>query len=83
LNYFCETCAYKNIPWFMKEKFNKVVKPTFLECPLNDEKVIGCLIKNINIDWKKFVQYLLEHQAITQEEINKLLNLGWDLRDGG
>jgi hypothetical protein len=82
LKNFCQTCQHKNIPWFLKQKFNKAVNMTFIECPLRDENVAGCLIKNLNIDWDKFINYLVEHDSIIKEEIDVLIKLGWKLKDG-
>lgn len=83
MNPFCEVCEHKSIPWFMKDKFNRVVQETFLECPLEDKNVAGCLISRMRIDWIKFAKYLIEHQAITEAEVKRLENSGWELRDGG
>lgn len=79
MNEFCNTCQHKDIPKHIKDKFNKVVDTTFIECPTSDKVVVGCLIKNLNIDWIKFVQYLREHGAITEEEVGKLKKKGWKI----
>ena len=79
MNQFCETCPHKEIPKYLKENFNKVVDTTFIECPTSDKKVVGCLIKNLSIEWVKFVQYLREHGAISEDEVKKLKNKGWQI----
>jgi hypothetical protein len=79
LNEFCKTCQHANVPADLKDKFNKVVDKTFIECPTNDKVIAGCLIKNLNIDWVKFVQYLREHGAITEDQVSNLKRKGWEI----
>lgn len=73
MNEFCKVCGHKDIPWFLKEKFNVFYKQkVFDECPMNDPKVAGCLVSRLNIDWQKFSKYLEEHSALTKEQLEKL-----------
>lgn len=83
MNNFCKVCKHKNIPSFLKENFNKLGQNTFIECPIDDERIAGCLIANLAIDWKKFVQYLYENEALTVKQIEMLKGKGWDLKDNG
>lgn len=76
MNIFCNNCQHKNIPSTLKIKFNNGVKKTFVECPTGDSKIAGCFIKNLDIDWGKFAEWLIDNRQITMEEIIQLKNLG-------
>jgi hypothetical protein len=54
LNKFCNDCQHLVIAQFLKEEFNKRVKRVFLDCPTEDPKVAGCLIKFLEINWDGF-----------------------------
>ena len=74
---FCKNCPHRKIPQSMKHKFNAEVKLMFLECPMNDSNVIGCYIKNLNIDWKAFSSWLKDNGQLdeTEEKTLKLLKI--------
>ena len=72
LNYFCEDCKHRKIPEIIKRKFNEEVKETFFECPLDNEDIIYCFVKFYRINWEKFVNYLIEEEKLTSEEIKTL-----------
>lgn len=85
MNNFCIKCKHRNIPNLLKSIFNRNAKITFIECPTNDKKIAGCLIKRINIDWKNFFNHALLKGLIKDNELSKLEKDGWGLsnRKGG
>jgi len=76
---FCKDCVHSTVPNTIKEKFNNFASTTFLECPSEDEKVVGCLIKNIDIKWLDFFVFLRENKQLEEIEINSLKNSGWEI----
>lgn len=68
MNNFCKNCIHKNIPWFLKDKFNEYVQQTFIECPENDEKVAGCFIKMHKINWKEFSEFCIKEGILTNKK---------------
>lgn len=83
MNNFCKECVNKKVPSTIKEKFNLAYKrenisKIFLECPMNDAKVAGCLIKErMSIDWNKFCIWLNDHKDLTTEEAVAMAKLGF------
>jgi len=78
LNKFCKDCANKSVPSSVKKKFNLSYNKTFLECPLNDDKVAGCLIKErLQIDWNSFCVWLHDHKNLSAEEAVSMAKLGY------
>ena len=59
----------------MKQKFNNEVKLMFIECPLKDPKVIGCYMKNLNIDWKSFSNWLNDNGILDEDESETMKKL--------
>ena len=77
MNSFCHNCIIKDIPKSIKDKFNEHYKPTFLECPTNDPKVVGCLIKEqVVINWNSFCNWLKDLGELTPEEAIIMTELG-------
>lgn len=64
MNKFCRTCPHRLISNEVKEKFNELIKETFLECPIDDENVAGCTIKFLDIDWDNFREYLKKKKIV-------------------
>ena len=52
----------------MKQKFNDEVKLMFMECPLNDPKVVGCYMKGLVINWKSFSNWLKDNGQLEEVE---------------
>lgn len=52
----------------MKTKFNEEVKLMFLSCPQEDPNVIGCYMKELNIDWKAFSVWLDDNGLLEEHE---------------
>jgi len=73
LNKFCRTCQFRNIPTFLKQRFNELGTRIFIdECPLFDDRVKGCTTKlYYNVDWKKFCELLLDNKIYNSEEEKK------------
>lgn len=65
---YCNNCSHRKLPESIKTKFNTHVKTMFDECPMNDPKVVGCLIKDITIDWKAFIKWLDDHSMLEENE---------------
>jgi len=65
---YCQNCNHRRIPTSVKTKFNQNVKMMFDECPMKDKKVVGCLIKNITIDWKSFTRWLEDNNILEEKE---------------
>ena len=78
MNNFCKNCVNMKVPSSLKEKFNVSYNKTFLECPTNDEKVVGCLIKErLKIDWGSFCTWLNDHKNLTADEAIEMAKLGF------
>lgn len=43
--------------------YNKMVAPTFIECPPKDPKIAGCITKFVDIHWDDFINFLKEKDA--------------------
>lgn len=72
------------MPLFLKEKFNREIKNTFIICPEYDKKVVYCFTKDCGISWDKFAEFLAEEGKITEEEIKLLIKEGfYELQKGG
>lgn len=69
MNDFCKDCQHCNIPRLIKDKFNIEVKNTFLDCPTSDKKVLYCFVKNYEIDWVKFVRFLIKSKRLNSDEL--------------
>lgn len=76
MNHFCNHCQHSKLPNSLKTKFNNNFKITFIDCPTSDKVVAGCFIKNLDIDWGKFAEWLIDNRNITLEEVSKLKELG-------
>lgn len=63
MNKFCKTCTHRLISDDIKTEFNNFAGVVFLECPLDDKYVIGCTIKEIEIDWESFKKHLKKKKA--------------------
>ena len=61
MNKCCINCPHRKISSELKAEFNRLVNKVFYECPLNDEKIFGCTVKYMNIDWVSFMEYLEEN----------------------
>jgi len=72
LNSFCKDCRHKDVPKFLKIHYNKLVKKTFIECPTNDKKILGCTIKYKKIRWEEVSKYLLKRETLSKKEYNRL-----------
>jgi hypothetical protein len=70
MNRFCWKCKHKNIPKFLKQKFNIYANIIFIdECPLDDENVKGCTTKMFyEIEWPSFYKFLIQNNLATEEE---------------
>jgi hypothetical protein len=77
MNNFCKTCPHLNIPDSIKIKFNEFTKPTFLECPIEDNVVVGCLISMMGIDWLEFFSFLMKNKQMDMKEYEELKKLGY------
>ena len=82
MNSFCKDCVNAKVPSSLKEKFNDTYKKsninkTFLECPINDPKVVGCLIKERQkINWNSFCVWLNDNKSLTAQEAIDMVDLG-------
>ena len=77
MNYFCETCRFKDVPESIKKKFNKAYKPTFIDCPTSDQKIAGCLIStNFDVDWNSFCNWLEDHGDLSPKEKIVMMKIG-------
>lgn len=76
MNSYCKECIHRDIPSFLKEKFNKIIHDTFIECPTNDKKVASCFINTCIIDWEKFIEYCIKEEVLSDKEIKRLKKEG-------
>lgn len=76
MNYFCKDCQHREVPQSIKEKFNQEIKETFINCPLYDDKFVFCFIKNLNIDWVAFINFLLKQRNLSSKEIDAIKKEG-------
>ena len=81
LNKFCETCKHLKVPSILKDKFNKLNYPLFVNHPIDDEKVVGCTVKYQEIEWNKFFKFLIQKKVLTKVEIEQLEKNGWSARN--
>ena len=65
---FCSDCPNSVIPVSLKEKYNKHVGLTFIECPALDEKIKMCFTKTIKIQWGLFGDWLEENKILSELE---------------
>jgi hypothetical protein len=74
LNSFCKNCQFKEVPKILKDKYNKFSQKIFIdECPLSDKKVVGCTTSIFQqVDWDAFIMFLIEHNLLSQQEIEEL-----------
>ena len=63
---FCNDCPHKNVDDILKELFNEYVQKTFLECPVETENIIGCLIKQKPINWENFLDWCVKEGVATR-----------------
>jgi len=69
---FCKSCSSKDVPNFIKEKYNSYVKPTFTECPIYDEKIAGCILRYKDFKWKFFIEWLKDNSLLNNSELKIL-----------
>ncbi|HUS49824.1 MAG TPA: hypothetical protein VMZ91_06645 [Candidatus Paceibacterota bacterium] len=81
MNDFCKRCNHKHIPDLLKEKFNELIKKTFIECPTEDKKIVFCFINKIDIEWENFFKYILAEGLLQEDELSRLEKEGWKLTD--
>lgn len=81
MNDFCKTCQHLEIPKILKNKFNKIHFPLFINHPLDEKNVVGCVVKYQNIDWSTFFEFLVNKNLLTKTEYEKLRNDGWTITD--
>lgn len=48
-----------------------------MECPIEDKKISGCVIKYQEIDWGKFSDYLEKKRLLSKNEFEELKKYGW------
>lgn len=72
MNNFCKNCLHEKIPFFLKERFNESIQHTFIECPIDDKKVVSCFVRTCLIDWEKFAEYCVEENMINSKEYEVL-----------
>lgn len=77
MNKFCKNCTHRLIPKILKNKFNNLNYPLFVNDFMDDPKVIGCTVKFIKMKWKEFFVFLLERDLLTDKEKKELEKLGW------
>jgi len=77
LNKFCTTCQHLEVSVILKEKYNKYISKTFIECPFDDIYIAGCLIGRINIKWSHFYKWLVDKGGLTANEQSILETEGW------
>ena len=74
---FCKNCEHRKIPKSIKNKYtHRGMKIKFL-CPMSIEKIYGCTVKFLEIDWGGFVTLLLKEKQLTEKEVLELKILGW------
>lgn len=66
---FCKDCKHLNVDPNLKLMFNEMVQETFLVCPVKEkEKISGCFIKNLEIDWDGFVNYCSDNGVLIESK---------------
>ncbi len=75
----CIDCAHRQIPKILKNKFDFMYYPLFSENhPMKaDDQIVGCTRKYININWQGFLDYCIDNDFITDEEMEELEQDGW------
>lgn len=65
MNKFCETCQHLKNGKEILDLFDKIVKPTFYHCPQENEFVVGCVLKTVDVvNWENFLEFLKKSDAI-------------------
>lgn len=77
LNKFCKNCPHLKVPKLLKDKFNKFNYPLFINSPITDELVVGCVVKYQNIEWSYFAEYIIKKKLLTKHEYEELVKYGW------
>lgn len=71
MNKFCFNCRHRTVSKIIRHKFNKFVRPAFLNCPINDKNIVGCTVKFTHVDWGSFIKWLKDNQLINEIETTK------------
>lgn len=72
MNHFCKDCQHCNIPQLIKNKFDKEIREVFTDCPTNNNKIAYCFTKQYDVDWVKFLKYLITEGKLTSKELELL-----------
>ena len=78
MNNYCKICRHRDIPKILKEKYNEYVNLMFIECPMEDERIVGCLNSNFAIKWQEFYEWVYD-KGLTKSEKKLLEGEGWKI----
>lgn len=65
------------VPSVLKGKFNKLNFPLFINHPIDDPDIHGCVVKYQQIKWKEFAEFLVEKKLLNIRELEMLRDNGW------
>lgn len=66
---FCKDCRHLSVDPILKSMFNEVVQETFIVCPVeSNQKISGCFIKELEVDWDNFVTYCSEKGLLIESK---------------
>jgi len=83
MNKFCEDCVHRQVPKILKEKFNLLNYPLFVnDQPINDEKITGCTVKFVKINWPAMYSFIQQKGLLTRNEKRELAKTGWLTSNG-
>jgi len=78
MNRFCKNCPHSEVPAVLKELYRDMAPLNFFkECPINNDKIYGCTMKYLLIDWKSVCKYSFQKGLLTRDEKKVLADKGW------
>lgn len=79
MNRFCIECSHRRVSKEIRLKFNEFVYPYFIDCPIDDERIVGCSVLFLNINWNSFIRYITKKKVLTEKQKKEVLeDLGTD-----
>lgn len=68
MNKFCENCPHRNLPEVLRKFFERYTWPHFFHnCPVEDSTIIGCIRKEVSVDWKDYANKLKEKDLLPED----------------
>lgn len=55
--------------------------PLFINHPIDDPNIHGCVVKYQKIKWKEFAKFLVDKKLLNVRELEELRKNGWTTTD--